>query len=140
MSHRTFNTSSRPTLAQAEQMIRDVADEINASLRSLGYTPCPIADAEGVKLLRVYNAYGAAALILDGSYSADGEGSALGERLYQRYQDALAKLRRGEVVPGEASRASGRPVRPGEHTPKGAFSLDSQGQERDPAFERDTKW
>jgi len=121
-------------------MIRDVADEINATLRSLGYTPCPVTDAEGIKLLRVYNACGASALILDGSYSSDGEGSPLGDRLHQRYQDGLGKLRRGEVVPGGAGRSTSRSVRPGEHTPRGAFSLDEKGDERDPAFERDTQW
>lgn len=140
MSHRTFNSSSRPTLAQAEQMVKDVADEINASLRSLGYTPCPITDAEGIKLLRVYNAHGAAALILDGSYSVDGAGSPLGDRLYQRYQHGLDRLRRGEVLLGGASRSSERTMRPSEHSPKGAFSLDSEGDERPPSFERDTQW
>jgi len=121
-------------------MIKDVAHEINASLRSLGFTPCPITDSEGIKLLRTYNAYGAAALILDGSYSADGEGSPLAERLYARYQDGLTKLRRGQVVPGQAARSPRSAVRPSEHHPLGAFSLDSQGREHEPAFDRERPW
>jgi len=140
MPHRTFNSTSRPTLAQAEQMIKDVAHEIDATLRSLGFAPCPITDSEGIKLLRTYNAYGAAALILDGSYSADGEGSPLAERLYERYQDGLTKLRRGQVVPGQAGRSPRSAVRPSEHRPLGAFSVDRQGTEREPAFDRERPW
>ena len=67
VASRTFSTTTTPTIAQVEQMIDDTAYEINAALRSNGYT-VPVANSspnvETFGVLRAANSYGAAALVL----------------------------------------------------------------------------
>lgn len=140
LAHRTFNTTSRPTLAEAEQAIKDVADEMNAQLSSLGYTPCPVTNTTGIKVLKTINAKGAAAAILQASYSADGQGSPLGSQLRDEYDAALKKLWDGKLRLGSAGESSTAKVRPTAHSVSGQFSVDASGDERDPVFERDHDW
>ena len=68
---------------------------------------------------------------------SDGRATVIAEDLER--VDSNTSCAHGDLL-AAAGRASTRPVRPSEHTPKGAFSVDTQGQERAPSFERDTKW
>lgn len=63
----TFSTSTTPKLAEVEQFLDDVADEINEALRAAGYTvpvasSSPDVEANG-RLVRV-NTFGAAATVV----------------------------------------------------------------------------
>ena len=59
-----FTTTTKPTLAQVEELIDDVASLMNAELRAAGYT-VPVAnsgdDVEAFAWLRAANSAGAAA-------------------------------------------------------------------------------
>ena len=58
---RTYSSQSKPTLDQAEQHVKDVALEINAVLRGLGFSP-PLTGAD-VPFLKSMNKLGSAAMI-----------------------------------------------------------------------------
>lgn len=91
--------SGRPLYADVEQMITDVAADLDGVVQAAGYT-VPVTTAAAVALLRRYNTYGAAVAAWHAGYvSADEPPRVAYWRM--QYEAFLARLRRGEQnLPG----------------------------------------
>jgi len=67
VASRTFTSGTNPKLAGVEQILDDVADELNAIMKAVGYT-VPVSasdDPEAYNLLMKANVAGAGAIILN---------------------------------------------------------------------------
>lgn len=130
-THRpTYATTTKPTLAQVEGFITNVAAELNAVISGRGYTT-PIDDTEALKVLKQYNSCGAAAMAEEAATSVSAGRSEHTDSLWEKYQDGLKLIKTGAVKLGAEATSEGR------QTPQGEFNLDADGNEHDPVFERD---
>jgi hypothetical protein len=90
-----YNDTSSPSAAQVEQLLEDVAGEIDTVLSAAGYTVPITAPATLLAAVTRLNALGAAAMAHMGMFpEAVGAGptSDLGSRLWTMYTDGLERL------------------------------------------------
>lgn len=130
LPHITISSGTNPTETEAEELIKDIANEMNGLIGKNGYT-VPIDDSTGIKVLKSINILGATVAVLDAITSHDPDAAPVSGPLREEYQGWLEMLRQNQVYLGAEEAAEGV------HTPKGEFNLDSTGSERDPVFTRD---
>ncbi len=113
MAQFTISATTKPTETQAQVIVDETADEINAKLASAGVTTVPVTTPTYYTgwLGRV-NAYGAAAAILKSMFpAAVGAGETPAWAFWEkRYQEALTKIGSGDGIPPEI--LSGARIRP----------------------------
>lgn len=96
---RTIDTSSTPTRVQSLNMARDLFQDVNILLSTLGYK-IPVASGNGttIRFLGRLHALGTAAQIEDAIYSAGNvESSAYADRLRKRYDQTYKMLEKGDL-------------------------------------------
>lgn len=90
-----YNETSKPTAGQEEQLLEDVAGEIDTVLSAAGYTVPITAPAALLSTVTRLNAIGAAAMAHMGMFPESvgaGPTSDLGSRLWKMYTDGLERL------------------------------------------------
>lgn len=106
-----YSDTSKPTVAQVEQLLEDVAAEIDTRLAAAGYiVPITVPAALLATVTRL-NAMGAAAMAQMGMFPETvgaGATSDLGSRLWKMYQDGLeALVKAGPPTEGSWAGATG---------------------------------
>ncbi len=90
-----YSETSKPTAEQVEQLLVDVAGEIDTVLSAAGYTVPITAPATLLSTVTRLNAIGAAAMAHMGMFPESvgaGPTSDLGSRLWKMYTDGLERL------------------------------------------------
>jgi hypothetical protein len=90
-----YNDTSSPTEAQVEQLLEDVAGEIDTRLAAAGFTVPVTTPAALLSTVTRLNAMGAAAMAHMGMFPESvgaGPTSDLGSRLWKMYTDGLEAL------------------------------------------------
>jgi len=90
-----YSETSKPTAGQVEQLLEDVAGEIDTVLSAAGYTVPITAPATLLSTVTRLNAIGAAAMAHMGMFPESvgaGPTSDLGSRLWKMYTDGLERL------------------------------------------------
>lgn len=123
---RQYDSESRPTLEQAEEIIKDVAREINGALRSLGYT-APLTGSSDIADLKTINKYGAAGLCESATLIGVQGESVLATRYLEQFKAMMKQLREGEWQFSDA----GAPTL---NNPDGNDDLDEGGDRDEPIF------
>jgi len=101
--------SGRPTYEDVEEMIDDVAADLDGVAQAAGYT-VPITSTSGVALMRKYNTYGAAVAAWHAGFVSDTEPARV-EFWRSQYEQFIARLRRGEQqLPSEEPESDLDPV------------------------------
>ncbi len=97
---RTLSSSSTPTRAQAAGIVRNLYQDINTLLYTLGYKiPVSSGNATTIRFLGRFNALGAAAEIEQAAYSAGNtEASDHADRLWKRYDQTYKMLEKGALT------------------------------------------
>jgi len=90
----TFAATSSPTATEVEQMIDDVASEIDGVLRAAGYST-PVTATNALPLLRRMNQFGAAPSAFHGSALTDTEPARV-KYWREAYDAFLVRIRKGE--------------------------------------------
>jgi len=128
---RTYSANTTPTEDQVNELIDQVAADIDNALQSQGYTVPATSPANFVEHLKWVNAMGAAALAEMGMFPESQVGATPhGNALYKVYKDKLDALRRGEIPAELAPGSSSSPV--------GSYYTDVADQSAypDPAFRK----
>lgn len=131
LPNRTYDANSKPTMEQAEQILKDVALRLNGILRGLGYAT-PLTGTDDKALLASFNRLGGAALIEQSTKAVTGVVSAVGE-LYQAQFEAIIK----DLGAGKYKFLSAGT--PPALTPDGPDDLDTGGDRDEPIFKISTE-
>lgn len=135
-----LSTSTKPTIAQATDMIDQIAGEIDTAIASAGYAVPVTAPAYFLEALKLLNAEGAAMLVLKSMFpqrSGASEGSPSEYALHARnYNDGLRRLQSGEGIPPEAATGTGS-VAPSTYFTRNPDSEEHLGDIAEPFFTRD---
>jgi len=123
---RTYDANSKPTLEMAEQIVKDVAVQINGVLRGLGYST-PLSGTDDKKLLGSINRLGAAAMIEAATMVAVQGRSEIALMYQQRFDDMMDDLGKGKYKFATAGF-------PPALQPDGPDDLDTGGDREDPIF------
>ncbi len=122
---RVYDANSKPTATQVENLIRDVAAEINGVLEGLGYEVPVAAAADAGRVLGHLNALEAASLAEEATFSVgDPNESGHARALHARYREKLELLATGRIALPGAVRAGDRRVTEQDRKPSG-FPLDA---------------
>lgn len=99
-----FSPDSRPTREEVDILVENVSGELDGVAQAAGYT-VPITGAAAIKLLRLYNTYGAAVPAWHAMIIAD-DAPARVTFWQEQYNAFIGRLRRGEQqLPGESADA-----------------------------------
>jgi len=87
----TLSTASKPTLAQAEGFIDQVAAEVNAVLKAAGYS-VPVTGPNDLYMLKRYVSQKAAAMTYHAAYGGFGDVPARVQQWEDEYAAFLARI------------------------------------------------
>lgn len=96
-------TSKPVNESEAQQLIDDHSDEIDAALKAAGVGTLPVTTPSSyVDRLAILCGYGSASAILEATLPGDAFSPSAGSRLWeQRYRDGLKAIRGGHDIPPE---------------------------------------
>ena len=140
---RTYSTTSKPTQAQVTAFCVTVFNKINGILDARGYTqPVDTAATVASAILKEISTLGASAMAEEAKQSIGmaGSVSTLAVSLREQYEAEIRRLSKGELSLVDATEGTGTLAQADEQTPSGSFSLDDDGNERDPVFSRTMKF
>lgn len=138
---KTYSTTTKPTDTEAEDFIRRRADMINSACKRAGYeVPIPTSSVRASRILTHVNAIGAAA---DADNAVPGlqDQNERAEKWLEQFNQYLEDLISGTLDLLDATATGDQLVShsDGGLVPAGSFNLDEQGDEREPAVDRDTE-
>lgn len=87
----SITASSKPDTEQVQGFIDEIDAEMRGVLRESGYVTT-VTDADALNVLKMYNAYGAAAISMDAARPGTGDG------YWQRYQQGLKRIEHGQIL------------------------------------------
>lgn len=123
---RSYSASTKPSEAQAEQAVKDVAAQINARLRALGYST-PLTDTSDILVLKHINALGAAAHCEQATLGVVQGESPIAEAYRDEYMTFLKDLQDGKFNFEGAGDPSASEA-------EGPEELEASGSRADPVF------
>jgi len=102
--YREYTATSEVSYSDVESYLDWIAAEIDSKLSRAGYN-VPITGTEALKILKLVNALGAAAMAEDAQFmgTQDPGQSRHGEILWQQYHERLNKIVNGEIYLRDAS-------------------------------------
>lgn len=127
LPNRVYTSGSKPSIDQAENFCKEIAEEINAILRGLEFSP-PLTDSGDVRFLKLLNKLGAAWLCESATLVGVQGRSDIAQTYKERY-DAMIKA----LMNGEYKFAGAGAVPSAE--PDGQDDLDASGSRTDPIFQ-----
>jgi len=134
-----LSTTTKPTTAQATDMIDQIAGEMDTAISSAGYAVPVTAPAHFLEALKLLNAEGTAMLVLKSMFpqrSGASEGSPSEYALYARnYNDGLRRLQSGEGIPPDAATGAGS-VAPSSYFTRNPDQEEDLGEIAEPFFKR----
>ena len=137
---KSYSTTSTPTTAQVEQLIKEHGDLLNAAISAGGWTvPVASGTTRSLNILQVLNAKGAAA---DAENAAPGaaRASARTERWAKEVADARMALAKGNLDLPDATKGDDTQITEAAQEIAYQFNPDADGVEVDRVFSRATKW
>lgn len=124
------DSGTTPTTTQFEDMIKSIAQEMNAILRGKNVT-VPVTDTTGIATLKVGNRYGALWLLVI-SRGPSPELAAASDMYFRQYKEFLARLQKEQFKYGSGSHTQTKPR---------YWSEMGDGEDyEDPIFTRDKTW
>jgi glyceraldehyde-3-phosphate dehydrogenase/erythrose-4-phosphate dehydrogenase len=135
---KTYTANTAPTTTEVETAITEEFHRMNGVLKGAGYAvPVPTSSAAASRILK------AIARKLVGAFAENAvpgimEPSARAAEWREQAELDLKRIGKGDMSLVDAPTSQDTATPPSDQNPEGEFNQDSDGDERDPAFDRDT--
>jgi len=139
LTGKAYTTTTRPTTAALETALKESADMLNAALAAVGYSiPVATGATRSSRILQSLNQKAGAAF----AESAVPGTSGIPQRAQawqEEFNAGLKMISRGDLSMPDVTLSDDNLVPQDSQSPAGEFNLDTDGDERDPVFDRDTE-